>query len=212
MIPSRYGKHLLMVNEYTFSQYHPSYWYCTKKKRGCRARARTNPDGSLKFLQEEHNHTPPHYLVTVFMASLLQARFCTRESTNIFIGGHKFFRHSRSLVGNRIRWTCAKKHKHKCKASAVTIDGRIIKLGRGVILFVSGHLYSNRRRLIRLGLWRWSCVRYDVGCKAAVFTSDDLVASEYYLRHRHARPKVLRASNGDQVIVTAKGNYLTLEV
>ncbi|CAH3925787.1 unnamed protein product [Pieris brassicae] len=46
------------------------------------------------------------------MRAILRARFC-RDSTNIYIGGHKFFRHSRSLMGNRIRWTCAKKHKLK---------------------------------------------------------------------------------------------------
>ncbi|CAF4819909.1 unnamed protein product [Pieris macdunnoughi] len=59
------------------------------------------------------------------MRAILRARFC-RDSTNIFIGGQKFFRHSRSLMGNRIRWTCAKKHKLKCKASAVTIDGVVV--------------------------------------------------------------------------------------
>ncbi|CAG4945907.1 unnamed protein product [Colias eurytheme] len=48
------------------------------------------------------------------------------DATNIYIGGHKFCRHSRSLTGNRIRWTCAKKHKLKCKASAVTIDGVVM--------------------------------------------------------------------------------------
>ncbi|CAH2040296.1 unnamed protein product, partial [Iphiclides podalirius] len=65
------------------------------------------------------------YLVSEIMAAIMRSHFMN-ETTNIFIGGHKFFRHSRSLVGNRIRWTCAKKHKFKCKASAVTIDGIVV--------------------------------------------------------------------------------------
>lgn len=60
-----------------------------------------------------------------FLRAMLHARY-SKELRNIYVDGHKFFRHSRSLIGNRIRWTCSKKHKYKCKASATTIDGVVI--------------------------------------------------------------------------------------
>ncbi|XP_047504520.1 protein tramtrack, beta isoform isoform X40 [Pieris napi] len=60
-----------------------------------------------------------------FLRTLFRKRYWG-DSTNIYVGGHKFCRHSRSLAGNRIRWTCSKKHKLKCKASAVTIDGVVV--------------------------------------------------------------------------------------
>ncbi|CAH2242331.1 jg19944 [Pararge aegeria aegeria] len=107
-----------MINGFTFSEYSPMFWYCTRKKsKYCQAKARTDAHGNLRFLEENHNHA--------LVQAILRARLC-RESTNIYIGGHKFFRHSRSLIGNRIRWTCSKKHKLKCKASAVTIDGVVV--------------------------------------------------------------------------------------
>lgn len=64
----------------------------------------------------------------LIMASFIRARFLReRQATSIVIGGFKFFRHSRSLVGNRIQeWTCAKKYKLKCSVSAVTIDGVVV--------------------------------------------------------------------------------------
>lgn len=66
MIPSTRSKtkNMLMVNGFTFSQYSPMFWYCTKKKRGCPAKARTDITGCLKYLFEQHNHAPPNYHIT----------------------------------------------------------------------------------------------------------------------------------------------------
>ncbi|OWR52986.1 hypothetical protein KGM_208250 [Danaus plexippus plexippus] len=56
---------MLMINGYTFSEYSPMFWYCTRKKsRNCQAKARTDGVGNLRFLQENHTHEPPEYHVT----------------------------------------------------------------------------------------------------------------------------------------------------
>ncbi|CAH2085708.1 unnamed protein product [Euphydryas editha] len=64
-IPSRNKKGLLMINGFTFSQYNPMYWYCTRRKsRNCQAKARTDAQGKLRFLQENHTHEKPQYHIT----------------------------------------------------------------------------------------------------------------------------------------------------
>ncbi|KAJ0177678.1 hypothetical protein K1T71_006551 [Dendrolimus kikuchii] len=63
-IPSRYGKKsLLMINGYTFSEYSRNFWYCTKRRLGCPAKAKTSND-ALQSLSENHNHTAPEFYVT----------------------------------------------------------------------------------------------------------------------------------------------------
>lgn len=48
------------------------------------------------------------------------------STKQIMIEGFRFFRHSRSLVGDRIRWVCCKKQKLKCRVSAITIAGELV--------------------------------------------------------------------------------------
>ncbi|KPJ13084.1 hypothetical protein RR48_05193 [Papilio machaon] len=58
-------KGVLMVKGFTYSEYSPNYWYCTKKKSArCNAKARTDPHGKLTYIKDEHTHPPPKYLVT----------------------------------------------------------------------------------------------------------------------------------------------------
>ncbi|CAD0200273.1 unnamed protein product [Chrysodeixis includens] len=64
MIPTR-KKSLMMVNGFTYSQYSPMFWYCTRKlSTACPARARTDATGALRYVQEDHNHSPPKYFVS----------------------------------------------------------------------------------------------------------------------------------------------------
>ncbi|XP_060802221.1 uncharacterized protein LOC132902166 [Amyelois transitella] len=111
---NRKGNTMLLVDGQRFSKEYErngkTRWRCIKRNTGCRSAAVTIDDDIIS--------------VTI-MAAILRARFAP-EPNNIYVGGHKFCRHSRSLVGDRIRWTCSKKHKHKCKATAVTVDGIIV--------------------------------------------------------------------------------------
>ncbi|CAK1543880.1 unnamed protein product [Leptosia nina] len=126
---SQRGNPILMVGQNRFKKTsgygQKSWWHCIKRSTtSCPASISLHGNFIVKA-NNLHNHQ--HISTNMFhlMRAILRARFC-RDSTNIYIGGHKFFRHSRSLLGNRIRWTCAKKHKLKCKASAVTIDGVVV--------------------------------------------------------------------------------------
>ncbi|XP_063827638.1 protein tramtrack, beta isoform-like isoform X45 [Ostrinia nubilalis] len=65
VIPSIHGKKdVLMVNGFTYSQHKPGYYYCIKKRLGCKGKLRTDQDLNLTYLFEEHNHEPPEYHVT----------------------------------------------------------------------------------------------------------------------------------------------------
>lgn len=70
------------------------------------------------------NTTMP--ISAAFMALPRSQYLRDRKTTSIEIEGFKFFRESRALVRNRIRWTCSMKHKLKCKACAVTIHGVVV--------------------------------------------------------------------------------------
>lgn len=63
LIPTRSGrKHLLMVDQFTYSQinYSPR-WVCSSKAQGCPAKLRYE-DGQVHRILTEHNHPPPRYI------------------------------------------------------------------------------------------------------------------------------------------------------
>ncbi|KOB73364.1 Uncharacterized protein OBRU01_10459 [Operophtera brumata] len=110
-----------------------------------------------------------------FMASLLRARYLReRQTTSILIGGFKFFRHSRSMVGNRIRWTCAKKHKHKCKVSAVTIDVRYVNKHNGKqVAILNGYTFGVQNTYKNTLFWQ--CTMGNAKCKARLVTTVSVI-------------------------------------
>lgn len=60
IIPTKRGKNLLMIDGYTYSQInHSVRWVCSSTKaRQCGARLRYEKDGTIIFVQTEHNHPP----------------------------------------------------------------------------------------------------------------------------------------------------------
>ncbi|CAH0399080.1 unnamed protein product [Chilo suppressalis] len=126
------------------------------------------------------------------VTAILRARFA-RETTNIFIGGHKYFRHSRSLIGDRIRWTCSKKHKHKLC--------RIIKQYNGTKLLLYKEYSYNRKRTTKHGYFKWYCSKYHKGCKVTLVTNSDLVAIGTSGDHDHEPLAYYRAPSGNYVRV-----------
>ncbi|KPI99424.1 hypothetical protein RR46_03789 [Papilio xuthus] len=122
-----------------------------------------------------------------------------RETTNIFINGHKFFRHSRSFVGNRIRWTCAKKHSSSSALNDIYFgaflyypdfgeEGRMVITKTGCKSLMLGKYYYNGRQNAKNKHWRWYCAKYHRGCKAIVITNIDLLAKKYIGKHCHSPP------------------------
>ncbi|CAG9787379.1 unnamed protein product [Diatraea saccharalis] len=65
MIPTQRGKHLLMMNRYTYSQMKDSRnYYCSKKDMGCKARVKLDSEGGVANAITEHKHPPPNYMLT----------------------------------------------------------------------------------------------------------------------------------------------------
>uniref|UniRef100_A0A2H1WBD9 SFRICE_005655 n=1 Tax=Spodoptera frugiperda TaxID=7108 RepID=A0A2H1WBD9_SPOFR len=54
-------KKLMMYQNYTFSQYSPGYFYCSKKKCGCKASLVFDRKGAFVTMKNSHNHEPPQY-------------------------------------------------------------------------------------------------------------------------------------------------------
>ncbi|KAL0831876.1 hypothetical protein ABMA28_001406 [Loxostege sticticalis] len=64
-VPSGYKNKLLMLGGFTFAQNHTKrLWYCSQKKKGCRARVRMDDAGRIVAADTYHDHTPPDYHVT----------------------------------------------------------------------------------------------------------------------------------------------------
>ncbi|KAL0881467.1 hypothetical protein ABMA27_001330 [Loxostege sticticalis] len=54
-----------MLGGFTFAQNHTKrLWYCSQKKKGCRARVRMDDAGRIVAADTYHDHTPPDYHVT----------------------------------------------------------------------------------------------------------------------------------------------------
>ncbi|VVC90637.1 unnamed protein product [Leptidea sinapis] len=198
---SRGGRRVLLIGSYRFNNENAGgyieKWRCTGRNRGCKSRVWTINDNIIKYMSL-HSHAWSH---TLFRSRMY------RESTNIYIGGQKFCRHSRSLVGNRIRWTCAKKHKHKCKVSAVTIDGVVVSTSgemihttRGIHFLFQNYTY-NRKQSSRNNLYRWYCSKYHSGCRATVLTNLNYQVTRLIGDHIHPPPNLHKLSDGKYILV-----------
>lgn len=65
MIPTHRGKHLLMLDGYTYSQMKTTRnYYCSKKDVGCKARVKLAEDGNIFSAFVKHSHGPPKYMIT----------------------------------------------------------------------------------------------------------------------------------------------------
>ncbi|XP_047504494.1 protein tramtrack, beta isoform isoform X16 [Pieris napi] len=68
-IPTRSGKHLIMVKGFTFSKNtcSPKLYYCSKKDRGCKARLKLTKDNTISVEESKfdcHTHPAPKYIKT----------------------------------------------------------------------------------------------------------------------------------------------------
>ena len=54
-----------MLDRFTFSQYKPRYYYCSKRPKGCKAKVVLNQARSeIVSMENEHDHEPPLYKLT----------------------------------------------------------------------------------------------------------------------------------------------------
>ncbi|CAH0399059.1 unnamed protein product [Chilo suppressalis] len=123
MIPSKRGKHLLMIEGYTYSQMKDSRnYYCSKKDSGCRARVKLDEMGGIANAQTEHQHPPPKYLFTSqeFGYDIVTSQ---KGKDLILIDGFTFSQ----VVNCNNSWVCSTKNP-KCFARLRLQDGKIVKL------------------------------------------------------------------------------------
>lgn len=64
-ISTGYKNKLMLMGGYTFAQMHSQkHWYCSQKRKGCKAKVKLNEDGILVSALTEHCHNPPQIHVT----------------------------------------------------------------------------------------------------------------------------------------------------
>ncbi|CAH0399088.1 unnamed protein product [Chilo suppressalis] len=61
-IPTGRGKHMLVLNGFSFTETMPTYWVCSRKKKmNCVATARTNRRREVVSTAHQHNHPRPRF-------------------------------------------------------------------------------------------------------------------------------------------------------
>ncbi|XP_049870727.1 protein tramtrack, beta isoform-like isoform X42 [Pectinophora gossypiella] len=60
-IPTTRGKRHLVLHGFSFMECPPTYWWCSRRRRGCKATARTNSREEVVSVRGEHNHEKPHF-------------------------------------------------------------------------------------------------------------------------------------------------------
>ncbi|KAG7309915.1 hypothetical protein JYU34_004429 [Plutella xylostella] len=144
-ILSRRGRRVLVIGSYKYNLGYTAgpttRWRCCRKSHGCKACVYTVNDRVASIVRRgKRCLAVGKYLYSLHQKEGVKTRWrcvnrrligCNafilfKPGKNIVIGGYKFSRHSRGIAGNRIRWTCSKKHKYKCRVSAISIDNQII--------------------------------------------------------------------------------------
>lgn len=68
-VPSRRGRPMLLYGNYTYTKVwgtkNGTLWYCSSRSsKNCRAQAIISNDGTMKKIEDEHNHDPPKFHIS----------------------------------------------------------------------------------------------------------------------------------------------------
>ncbi|CAH2267935.1 jg8397 [Pararge aegeria aegeria] len=59
-ISTGFKNKLLLMHGYTFAQMHsPKHWYCSQKRKGCKAKIKLDAEGTILAAFTQHCHEPP---------------------------------------------------------------------------------------------------------------------------------------------------------
>ncbi|CAH2085751.1 unnamed protein product [Euphydryas editha] len=141
---------------YTFAQMHSQkHWYCSQKRKGCKAKVKLNEDGILVSALTEHCHSPPqihvtnsgHYLVLRNVNHELVFLPSNRGKGVILLYKGYTFAH----MTNKTRWYCSKKSAG-CKARLITThDGALMHVTEAYHNHPPPSLYrTNDGKIIKL--------------------------------------------------------------
>ncbi|XP_047531535.1 uncharacterized protein LOC125067165 [Vanessa atalanta] len=112
-----------MLEGFTFAQtINRRYWYCSKRKIGCKARVRLGEDGRIIFAFNQHNHVPPRYHIS--SKDVLEFVPSNRgKGITLIYKGHTY-----AHIHTKTRWYCSKKAKG-CKARlSTTAEGVLVEV------------------------------------------------------------------------------------
>lgn len=63
LIPTKSGKHLVLLNGYTYAERKKRFYYCSKRASlGCKAQVKFDNFGQMIYAFEEHVHGPPEII------------------------------------------------------------------------------------------------------------------------------------------------------
>ncbi|KAI5646854.1 FLYWCH zinc finger domain-containing protein [Phthorimaea operculella] len=128
-IPTSRGKKHLVLHGYAFTENVPTFWICSRYKKGCRAQARTNKRGEIVSYSGDHNHDKPSFLETTTKKLLFSAFFLpSRAGKSVLI-----FQLNKFWVNNQYRgklnWACRDKDVRSCTCRVqTTLEGRFIRI------------------------------------------------------------------------------------
>ncbi|OWR52992.1 hypothetical protein KGM_208244 [Danaus plexippus plexippus] len=97
----------------------------------------------------------------------------------LVVGEHRFYKEKES--GLRIRWHCSMKSKTKCKAFVKTVEDIVAdipvfgKTRTGNPVIMVGTYRFNKVYRSKGPKIRWTCVKTPFGCRAAIYTIDDVI-------------------------------------
>ncbi|CAH2267937.1 jg8399 [Pararge aegeria aegeria] len=182
-IPTRSGKHLLMLDGFTYSQMKQSNnYYCSKKDSGCKARVKLLSEGKISQQSVTiHAHPPPKYMITA-------KDFCDDENDDrnvykipthrgkflIMVNGYTY-----SQMRDTNNYYCSKKNAG-CRARVkVSNTGKLIELDfelipskRGKQLLVAqGYSYTQ----VRPDYWRCSSKNKNLKCPATIRLKNGII-------------------------------------
>ncbi|CAH2085745.1 unnamed protein product [Euphydryas editha] len=152
-VPSHRGKGMMLIYK-GHTYWHitsKTRWYCSKKKKGCRAKIQTAPDGELVAVIESHHNHPPPTLYRTEDGNILRSieihQNARGNGFSLVYGGYTF---SHMHTNNKTRWYCSKRV-IGCKAKIITTpDGELVQV-TGEHNHYPPNLYrTNDGRIVRL--------------------------------------------------------------
>ncbi|KAF9796491.1 hypothetical protein SFRURICE_014662 [Spodoptera frugiperda] len=220
LIPGPFKNNLLMLNGYTFAQKGKRYWYCSKKKAGCKAKINMADDGvTIREVVNEHFHEPPSYYITKSGYTLIPGPY---KNNLLMLNGYTFAQKRKRY------WYCSKKnagckakinmaddgvtireavneHFHEPPSYYITKSGYILIPGRykNKLLMLNGYTFA------QTGKRNWYCSKKNAGCKAKINMAEDGVTiREAVIEHFHEPPSYYITKSDCHLITMSSGKQL----
>ncbi|PZC76992.1 hypothetical protein B5X24_HaOG203943 [Helicoverpa armigera] len=174
-------------------------WRCVKRNKGCRSVVVTFMGAVVQCTEHNHGQRKQSHS-TRFRRKLKEdperyAEYLRLERIRDSKRRDEMRRKMEEDVSLRILARTRSKERMQAFRMRRKQNRQVIHMMRGgSCLLVFDYLYNRKRR--SRDTWRWYCVKYHLGCKAAVLTNDHHVVVETSGEHNHGTPKLLSGPGG----------------